>query len=239
MLAKVHWRGIDDLLCCSLPLSRTRRPTLHFAGTGPTTRSLNDYAVQEVAIESKRVPVQRRFSAPRICTTAEARSAAITQSTRTGNPTGRGDSVRRQIPQRHLRRDRRRVGPKGSADSRLVSSASTGPRGTTLSFQPALGAGRQRPNSPSRQRRLRLLWGVSRLENAGIEHYPLFIPFDRPNLRRAHSRWNEASTCPSRSDAPHSRYEFLLGWVRASFSEAFKQVKNLEQPLWAWCLANM
>ena len=138
MLAKVHWRGIDDLLCCSLPLSRTRRPTLHFAGTGPTTRSLNDYAVQEVAIESKRVPVQRRFSAPRICTTAEARSAAITQSTRTGNPTGRGDSVRRQIPQRHLRCDRKRVGPKGSADSRLVNSASPGPNRTTASFQLAL-----------------------------------------------------------------------------------------------------
>ena len=109
--------------------------TLHFAGT---TRSLKDYAIQKVTIDSKRATVQRRISVSGTCSTAKARRTASSQSTRTGNPTGRGDTVRRQIPQRHLRRNRRRVGPKGSAHSRLVNSSSPDAEGTTPSFQPAL-----------------------------------------------------------------------------------------------------
>jgi len=112
--------------------------TLHFAGIGPTTWSSNDYAIQKITNDSKRTPAQRRVSVPWICAAAEARGTTSAQPTGTGNSTGRGDSIRRQIPQRHLRRHRRRVGPKGSADSRLVNSPLPVPKGITPSFQTAL-----------------------------------------------------------------------------------------------------
>jgi hypothetical protein len=98
--------GFDNVLCCLLPVSRPRQELYTSLGT---TWSLNDYAIEKVTIDSKRPQVQQRISVPWTCSTAKARRTVGAQSTRTGNPNGRGDTVRRQIPQRHLRRYRKRV----------------------------------------------------------------------------------------------------------------------------------
>jgi single-strand DNA-binding protein len=85
--------------------------TLHFAGTGPTTWSVNEYAIQKIAIASKRGPVQRSLSIPWLGAAAEACRTTSPQSARTGNTPGRGNTVRRHTTT-SLCRHRRGAWPK-------------------------------------------------------------------------------------------------------------------------------
>lgn len=98
-----------ESMMCYAGYYHSARPRQELYTSLGTTWSLNDYAIEKVTIDSKRPQVQRRISVPWTGSTAKARSTVGAQSTGTRNPNGRGDTVRRQIPQRHLRRYRKRV----------------------------------------------------------------------------------------------------------------------------------